>query len=240
MKCPAVAGLHIMRIVFLGDSHAHALIRALGRSSSDGDVTAVDVRRIEGDRANAKEIPLTLAQTFPADVLFCCLGGTEYNLLGLIESAEPFDFMADADDSVLPGRKTVPNGLVRAALVSRMRSALGRMADVRAQYDCPFICVAPPPPFAVLDDTANLPRAFVPHLESGIAPASIRRKLYAVQVALLEAHCRNEGIGFMAAPAEALDSDGYLRREYWNNDPTHGNALYGQAVIGQMKGLQLA
>lgn len=228
-----------MPIVFFGDSHAHALIRACGNTGLGDNLVAVDIRRIEDGRANAKDVPLGLAATYPADAVFCCLGGTEYNLIGLIESPEPFDFLASPQDTIIVGRIPVPNALVRAALELRMRSALGRMADVRAQYDCPFICVAPPPPFAELDDTANLPRAFLPHLAAGVAPPSVRRKLYDVQMELLEAHCTTNGIGFLPSPAEAQDQSGYLLRSFWKNDPTHGNDRYGNAVIKQMREFQL-
>ncbi|WP_145985255.1 hypothetical protein [Altererythrobacter sp. B11] len=229
-----------MHVVFFGDSHAHSLIRALAKGSGEEDLIAVDVRRIKDGRANAKEIPGDLARAFPAEAVFCCLGGTEYNLLGLIESPQPFDFLLSPGDAVAPERTPVPHGLVRAALASRMRSSLARMADVRAQYECPFTCVAPPPPFAELDATVNLPRAFVPHLDKGIAPARLRLKLYNVQLELLQAHCRAEEITFMPAPSNATDDAGYLRREFWDKDPTHGNARYGQSVIEQIRSSQFA
>lgn len=237
---PCTRKVDIMRIVFLGDSHTHALIRALAKSDKDKELDAVDVRRIKDGQTNDKEIPANLASIYPADAVYCCLGGTEYNLLGLIESPAPFDFLLTPDDSVLPGRQVVSHGLVKAALLSRMRSALNRTAEIRAQYDCPFTLVAPPPPFAELDGNTNLPRAFLPYLDRGIAPASVRRKLYAIQMLLLEEHCREEGLPLMLAPEEARDADGYLRRNYWNNDPTHGNANYGKAVIGQIRSLQFA
>lgn len=229
-----------MRMVFFGDSHAHALLRALTKWGDQSDLAVVDIRRVGDGTTNAKMIPANLAQTYPADSIFCCLGGTEYNLLGLIESDEPFDFLLTSDDTILPGRTPVPHGLVRSALTARLRSALGRMTEVRTQYDCLFTCVAPPPPFAGIDDTANLPRAFLPHLAKGIAPASVRRKLYTVQIQLLEAHCRKEGITFLPAPAVAQDDAGFLLRNCWRDDPTHGNARYGAAVIEQMRDLQLA
>lgn len=229
-----------MRLVFFGDSHAHALLRALTKYGGKEEIAAIDIRRIEGQASNPKDIPASLAIDYPADAVFCCLGGTEHNLLGLIESPEPFDFLLHPDDTIKPGRKPVPHGLVKSALLSRMRTALARMSEVRAQYNCPFTCVAPPPPFAEIDDKANLPRAFIPHLEKGIAPASLRRKLYELQITLMKAHCRSESIAFMPAPRKARDSDGYLLRQCWDSDPTHGNARYGAAVIRQMKGLQFA
>lgn len=229
-----------MRLVFFGDSHAHALLRALTKYGGKEEISAVDIRRIEGQTANPKNIPPGLASDYPADAVFCCLGGTEHNLLGLIESPEPFDFLMSPDDIITPGRKPVPHGLVKSALLSKLKTALSRMGEVRAQYNCPFTCVAPPPPFAEIDDKANLPRAFIPHLEKGMAPASLRRKLYELQIILLKAHCKSEGIVFMPAPRKARDPDGYLLRQCWDNDPTHGNARYGAAVIRQMKGLQLA
>lgn len=224
-----------MHAVFLGDSHAHAVIRALAKEPQIDWVTAVDIRRIGSPLQNAKEVPRDLARQFPADIVFCCLGGTEYNLLSLVEAGEPTDFMFDRDDTVLPGRKVLTKGVVRAALTLRMRSAHGRLQAVRAAYKCPLICVAPPPPFLEMGDPTGLPSAFTPFLSRGITPAPIRRKWYRTQIDLLAAQCAADGLPLMAAPTSAQDADGFLLRSFWANDPTHGNAAYGSALIEQMK-----
>ena len=223
-----------VQIIYLGDSHAHALVRAIAKSG-DHDVLAVDVRRIKDPTVNSKEIPDDLQSRFPTDKVFCCLGGTEYNLLGLIESAEPFDFLYHADDVILPGRTLIPHGTMRAALDALLRSLKQRTEKVHAQFDCPFFCVAPPPPFAELEGSEKLPNAFAPLVSRGIAPRNIRRKLYNLQIDIMEDHCREREMGFLHAPVETQDSDGYLLREFWDRDPTHGNAAYGQAVIEQLR-----
>lgn len=254
-----------MHAVFLGDSHAHAVIRSLSKAPQIDWVRAVDIRRVESIQVKTKEVPRDLARQFlhrvttigkkrfearqpiskevppdltrqfPADIVFCCFGGTEYNLLSLVEADEPTDFMFDRDDTVMPGRKIIPNGVVRAALALRLRSAHSRLQAVRAAYKCPLVCVAPPPPFLELGDPAGLPSAFTPLLARGITPAPIRRKWYRTQIDLLAAQCAADGIGLMAAPTSAQDAEGFLLRSFWTNDPTHGNAAYGSALIEQMK-----
>lgn len=228
-----------MNLVFFGDSHAHALIRAIARIGGYDGIVPIDIRRIQG-AGNSKVIPKNLAHDYPANAIFCCLGGTEYNLLGLIESVQPFDFFGSEDDTLLPGRQAVANGVVRHALASRMRSAFSRTDAVKEQYDCPVTYVAPPPPVAQIEDTDKLPRAFVPHLEKGISPASVRMKLYNLQIQLLDEHCKANSMHLMRAPDQTVDESGYLLREFWDNDPTHGNYLYGSAVLDQMKAFQFA
>lgn len=234
-KSVAISGFRTVRLVFFGDSHAHALIRAKARTGVGAELNSVDVRRIEDLAVNAKQIPMNLASAFPADAVYCCLGGTEYNLVGLIESPVPYDFLLDPNDTCLPGRQIVPNGLARAAMVARMRSAKQRTLEIQAQFDCSFTCVAPPPPFAALDGSEKLPRVFAPLLERGIAPASVRLKWYLLQISLLEEDCGAAGIGFLPTPDAVRDPSGYLRREFWDNDPTHGNAAYGAAVVEQIR-----
>lgn len=239
-ECIVLYGNFCVRLVFLGDSHAHAVIRASRVLRQDSGVVAVDVRLVADPTVKSKEILPDLASRYKADAVFCCVGGMEYNLLGLVESPEPFDFLYGSESWILPGRKLVPQGLIRAALIARMRSAKGRTEKIRSQFDCPFIWVAPPPPFGDLEGTQKWPTAFVSIVEQGIAPKEIRQKWYSAQIDLLQEDCRQAGIGFMPAPAQALDEQGFLRREFWDRDPTHGNAEYGAAVIDQMKGFQYA
>lgn len=228
-----------MKAVFLGDSHAHAVIRSLARTPDLTWVSAVDVRRIQSPGHNPKEVPADLARRYPADIVFCCLGGTEYNLLSLIEADEPTDFMVDPGDTVMPGRKVIPNAVVRAALAFRMRSAHGRLQAVRAAYKSPLVCVAPPPPFFELGDPAGLPSAFAPFLSRGITPAQIRQKWYRTQMDLLAVQCAADGLRLMPAPSAVQDAQGFLLRDFWTNDPTHGNAAYGAALIEQIKAFEL-
>ena len=109
------------------------------------------------------------------------------------------------------------------------------MDQAHELYGGQFSYVAPPPPFAELAPEAVLPTTFLPLLEKGIAPAAIRLKLYRVQNRIMQEHCEKAGIGMIHAPAAAQDSAGFLLDEYWDRDPTHGNARYGALVIDGLR-----
>jgi hypothetical protein len=222
-----------MGTLFIGDSHANSIVKAL-RQLPAYNIRAIDVRTVENYLAKSKEIPANISKIYPADMVYCCLGGTEHNLVGLIESEEKFDFCYDSADKVDLVRTIIPNAVIRSALEQRLRSSFARMDQLRNHYATEIICVAPPPPFRDIGDSARLPTAFQSHLERGIMPAPIRMKLYRLRNEMVEEHCRRQGVGYLAAPSESVDSEGYLLRSLWDRDPTHGNAAYGALILHQI------
>ena len=222
-----------MSTLIVGDSHANAFVKALRATPVQG-LQAIDIRFIADQNAKSKVIPGNIARTHPAKTIYCCIGGTEHNLLGLIETDEKFDFFLSQDDSVDFQRSIIPHQVVRSALQHRLHSLFLRMTELRRHYPGDFIYVAPPPPFRELGETARLPSAFQPHLHMGIVPPQIRMKLYRLRNEIVEEHCRAEGIKFLGAPSEASDSEGFLLTSLWDRDPTHGNAAYGALVLSQI------
>lgn len=223
-----------MHYLFIGDSHANALKRAI-KLGGIQDVTSVDVRMRAGTSQRSKEIDPNLPSLYPCDAVFCCLGGTEYNLLGIIEADRPFDFLFDPLDTVADGRAVMPRSLVSRALIDKMRTTLARMASVRSLFSVPFHYIAPPPPFRRLRDDAQLPTAFQSILERGVSPPALRLKLYKLQNLVMRSECEQLDINFIPAPAAGQDGDGYLRDDCWDRDPTHGNARYGAFVIDEIR-----
>jgi hypothetical protein len=223
-----------MRSLYIGDSHAHAILRAL-KISPQMELNAIDVRFVDPDKPKSKHIPTNLYRKFPAKSVFFSLGGMEHNLIGLIESKEKFDFMEGQDDEVDSTRQIVPHEVIRSAMLWRLESSFVRSEQILQQFSGSLTYVAPPPPFREVDQSLKLPTAFEPELENGLVPGRIRLKLYRMRNLLAEQHWRSKGVGLLPVPAEAMDSEGFLLRSFWDRDPTHANAAYGALVVDQMR-----
>ena len=68
----------------------------------------------------------------------------------------------------------------------------------------------------------------------GIAPPSVRRKLWFVVQELMAETAAAYGAVFVASPDAAQDGDGLLRLDMSGGDISHANERYGRLVIGQL------
>ncbi len=212
--------------LILGESHSVVLARAI-ESTANNLFVSIDVRQGSGE----SKINIDLFDFYKPGKLILSFGGTEHNIIGLFEAEPKFDFLWPPFDDFDMDRTLIPAAAVEEMIGLRLRGGLKRALRVRELFDCPAYVLAPPPPFLAIDARAVLPKAFLPLLEAGIAPASIRRKLYAVQCAMMKALYAEHGITFIEVPREASDKDGFLLRQYWSSDPTHGNRRYGRMLI---------
>ena len=230
MLIMAKQALTIVPVLVLGESHCTAISRALRHDIQDQFIT-IDVRT----GADASKINFDLFSRIAPRTLVLAFGGTEHNIIGLIEAEPKFDFLWPPFDDLDPARCLIPASAVEQLLHNRMQSALGRAMAVRERFDCPTYAVAPPPPFLTIDEKALLPKSFAGLIEAGIAPAPLRRKLYALQCEVMLRAYKRHGIEMIPAPAGATDEDGYLHRWMWNRDPTHGNRNYGKLVLDHLR-----
>lgn len=218
-----------VEILILGESHSTAIANAIRKGRIE-NVVAVDVR----NRAEGKRIDEALFEHYRPRNLILAFGGTEHNIIGLIETEPKFDFLWPPHEDFDRDRALVPAVAIEQLLESRIRTGLQRALTVRAHFDCPALALAPPPPFLSAGDDAQLPSVFTALLEAGITPGPIRRKLHAAACHVMARAYAASDIGFIDAPPAARNPDGYLPRELWNKDPTHGNAAYGRLVIDHL------
>lgn len=217
------------RILVLGESHSTAISRAAAEDSSKS-IAAFDVR----DREAVNKIDISPYLNMKPSGLVLAFGGTEHNIVGLIEAEPKFDFHWPPFEDFDPGRQVLPASCLELVLSTRIRGGVERALLARAAFDCPAFALAPPPPFREIDEKTKLPSAFDGLLEAGITPAPIRRKLYDMQCAMMRQAYAEHGIPLIDAPASAVDQDGYLHRHLWGRDPTHGNHRYGSLLLAHL------
>lgn len=217
-------------VLILGESHCTAISRAIGDDLQD-EFIGIDVR----PGADASKINFDLFSGLSPDRVVLAFGGTEHNIVGLIESEPAFDFLWPPFDDFDEARCLVPASAIEELVAYRVQSGLRRAMLVRERFSSPAFALAPPPPFKAVDEKTMLPKAFTGLLESGIAPSKLRRKLYALQCDVMAREYEALDITFIPAPPSSKDEDGYLLRKLWNRDPTHGNPAYGKLVLAHLR-----
>ena len=64
---------------------------------------------------------------------------------------------------------------------------------------------------------------------------ALRLNLYEIQTEIYGELCERLDIEVIPPPLSAVDENGFLKSEFQNNDPTHGNARYGGLVWQQLQ-----
>ena len=222
------------QFLVVGNSHTTAISLALSQSLDDRFDVINIATYFDPENHKNKTIPDDIVDLFKPEIIFCAFGGSEHNVLGLLEPPNPFDFMDPTDNLYDPSRNLICYSLIRDVLEKRMRRALMNLEKIRELYACPIAHICSPPPFYELDDGHVLPRVFQGNDQLSIAPPRLRLKLHRLHSSIFEAACKNLDVFFLKPPDGAIDDQGFLRREFMSRDPTHANALYGSLVVKQL------
>jgi len=167
------------------------------------------------------------------DHVLSVIGGNAHTVLGVVEHPQPFDFVLPGNPE-LPtdeSREFVPADAVRARLSEIANPYLATLPAVIAVAPRRVLQLQPPPPSAdesLLERTT--PWSRFPDRPRKLAPKWLRYKLWRLHGDIIRAACATLGIGYVPAPSEAMDADGFLAPEY-DDDGHHANAAYGALVL---------
>ena len=171
--------------------------------------------------------------------LVSMIGGNAHNVLGLIRSDVPFDFiLPEAPQLPLDaGAQLVPYTAMRAVLEQRMQNDRNTLEALRRLYPGVLLHMESPPPPRDDEYVAGALEDFRTLFPDGdVVSATLRYKLWRLHSSIVERYCHELGIIFVQAPIEARDAEGYLAPQAYGN-ATHGNAWYGSRLLGQMEAI---
>lgn len=225
-------------ILVIGMSHVEAIESALEERESRS-IRIINLNK-EPDLYNqrTRRIDFSLLPAAPFTHVFVSYAGNYHNIFGLIEHPQKIA-VGDAAAGRIPdedGRWFLPEAMVRAHFAEVLeKAAFELIRDVQAHFAGRRVfCLGSPPPCGDAQHIRTFPGVFRPRVHQGVSPMALRRKLYELQTGLVVETCARLGVPFVAPPEGVADAEGAMKREYWNNDPTHGNARYGRLVLDQI------
>jgi len=228
-----------MRVMVIGNSHITALTEVPAAVFSGVRPTFIRLGRrpyLDGPELDAR-LRNTVEKTRP-DVFFSCIGGNVHNVLGLLNHLKPFDFVLPEkpDLPLTESAEILPHDLVKAVMASRLEQAsFGDRLEFLKQLarERLVLHLESPPPIPTGHILSHPGPYFTLDLmrKHGIAPAPLRYKLWRVHSSLVEEHCVRLGTPFMPVPEAMMDKDGMLVQEAWPDNPTHGNAWFGERML---------
>jgi hypothetical protein len=233
----------VPRVLIIGQSHTEALVSVL-RRREDPDVEIVNLNARDRDLKLPDKIRRKdyLPTGDGRQLVVSMIGGNLYNTFGLIESVVRFDFAVPGEDEFVlsAGRQLISYELIKHYFSTSMnRGFLQSIKFLRDHYSTSrFVHICSPPPISDGAHIAAHPGGvFKDQIHLGIAPSTLRRKLYDLHTLVVSEFCLKEGIELLPPPPQAVTEDGFLARPYWKADPTHANGDYGLLVLDQIRGM---
>jgi hypothetical protein len=228
------------RIFLFGDSHSHAVQRAIEKRVGKGQGAPLSAHRLLKVK-NGKEIGDTSFEDFlelaaglgPEDVVLSMIGGNQHSVFSLIQHPQPFDFFI-AHVAADPGMEIIPYRALEEVFARGLRRGDGQSLEaLRNATSARVVHVIPPPPkgdnaFITQYHESNFARD-LPSL--GVSSPELRLKFWQLQTRVLEQLCAELGVEVMLPPRRTVDEEGFLRSEYYAQDATHGNWRYGERVL---------
>lgn len=235
------------RILLFGDSHSHAVQRAIEKRRGKGQRTSVLVHRLAKEK-NGNHIGDTSLEQFLAmvsdldaeEVVVSMIGGNQHSVFSLIQHPVPFDFFTPDGRVADQSLQVVPYRAFEAVFTKGLTKGDGKsLQALRNATSARVVHVIPPPPKA---DNAFIEQFHESHFAQdlpklGVSKPELRLKFWKLQTRILEQICSDLDIEVMMPPANTVDEHGYLRPEYYAQDATHGNWRYGERVLQELETL---
>jgi hypothetical protein len=245
---PNSGGKKNRRVLLFGDSHAHAVERAIAKRVGKGLPVTLTAHRLLKDKGDIQignitfEAFLKLASTLgPDDVVVSLIGGNQHAVYSTVQHRLRFDFYSPDVPSIdEAASEIVPYRAIEAVFDTGLRSGDGRLLEtLRSATAARIVHVLSPPP---KEDSAHITRyhetAFKQDLpKRGVSSAHLRLKFWKLQSRIVRQICSELNIEVMAPPKRTVDEGGFLRPEFYATDATHGNWRYGERVIREVERL---
>lgn len=166
--------------------------------------------------------------------LISCIGGNAYNVLGLVQHPQPFDFIDPAHPNValVENAQLVPSDTVKAVLKGKVTNQAKSVRAINTL--APVTHLESPPP--VHSDDLNVESIGKVFRDqgidaAGITPSSTRLKLWRFHAEVFASLPAEDGIPMFQNPQSIKNDLGYLKAELGHKDGTHANGDYGKCVM---------
>jgi hypothetical protein len=182
-------------------------------------------RRLDQELASLRATP---------PFLIASISGNEYQFIGHVEHPRRFDFALPGrpDLPVRSGVEIIAPSLMRKTFERWMEQPLSVMGALREATSLPIVFLQSPPPLASTDYIrANAGPFQAAIQENGVAPASLRMKLWLLQSSIYRQRAEDLDCRYLEVASEVVDGSGFLLESASWPDSVHGNRAFGASVI---------
>jgi hypothetical protein len=247
--------------LILGSSHVLMFARAVGDFAADLDAATRDLVHIESPRGVQNSLLFTTnrpgfvelkrapnggivgefgplmdkvrAFNRPGAKVILGIGGNEHNIRFLTADPRPFDFVHPISPGVEPGRQLVPAREIAAVMRALLERTLVVTRLIAAELPKAQLHYLPPPPPIPSDEHLRANREVFDFTTRGIEAASVRLKIQALYMEILQGFCAATGIRLIPPVTENQDDRGFLAEPYWQG-ATHATSAYYASIVSDL------
>jgi len=231
------------RILLFGDSHSHAVQRAVEKRQGKGKPVPLKAHRLSKIKNGKKQGDTSLEEFIEIigrldrdDVVLSMIGGNQHAVFSTIQHPQRFDFLEPGGKPVVEeGAELIPYRALSSFFEKGIRNRDGKSLEaLRQATPARLIHIIPPPPKGDSDFIREYHESIFANegiTAHGVSSPVLRLKFWRLQTRLLKALCGELGIEVMMPPKISVDHKGFLARDYYANDATHANYFYGELVL---------
>lgn len=237
--------VHKPRIVIAGHSHAESLMRGHQRDSEEASLVQIDdgveAYALVGKLPRGADYTQAMCEQAAQSVSVVVWSGNDHNAWFLFKPDQPFDFWRDDVPQIDESATILPAALVQHLFyaTTNAESLKAILPELVAQPGARVIVLETPPPKGDEAELRLLLNREYAHVAAarGVAIEDMPLTDRWLRLKLWRTHCEafariaaEGGAEYMKLPAWAFDAEGFLAREHWAKDATHGNMAYGDRL----------
>jgi len=234
-------------IILFGDSHSYAVQRAVENRKGKGRPVPLTAHRLLKTK-NGKQHGDTKFEEFldivselePDDVVLSMIGGNQHAVFSTIQHPQRFDFFELGQLQVVEGgAEILPYRILADAFRAGIRNGDGKsLQALKNATSARVVHIIPPPPKGDNDFIQRYHESLFANegiSANGVSSPALRMKFWRLQTRVLEDVCGEMGVEIMMPPAASRDSDGFLIKNCYARDATHGNPDYGELILKEVQ-----
>jgi len=237
------------QIVVLGDSHTDAIKNALKSFELPAELSirAFRYSRLKDGKQigdlDVAQVTELISKVNSEDLIASTIGGNQHQVVSLMQHPQPYDFYSKdyvpSVTEVSDNNSIIPYNVFFDYFWKGITGGNDgrRLLALKSSSCCPVVHIAPPPPKKDVDHILRFHETHFSKaglVEYGVSPAQLRLKVWKLQLHVLKQFCLKNDINLLLPPSEAIDSEGFLSRDCYAKDATHGNQMYGNLVVNQL------
>ncbi|PXX88879.1 hypothetical protein DIT71_16965 [Marinobacter vulgaris] len=224
-------------LLLIGHSHISCFEKV---AKNIRNVTVINLRKIRESLNTEEEAIKALREiaggTKPKAVCLS-LRGNDHNILTLLEHPKPFAIANQVDLlNNCSERWPIPYSAMKDSLEKTIREKIEHLSITifKAFPKSRRFYIPPPPPISDWGHIKNNPGIFKDKIDLGFPPLALKMAVYKMQIDILEDLYSSLETSLITIDDSAKTEKGFLKPSYFNNDPTHANALYGELMMNKI------
>lgn len=232
------------QIIIIGDSHTHALKKALKNSGNEDYLNAFEIytyAKIKNDKKvgdlSLDEAKHLVSKLSKSDVVVSLTGGNQHNSVSLIQHPQKFSIV-DELQSPTENIETIPTNVMRSVFDKGLRgNDFKRIAELKSSTKASYYHVGATPPKS--DAKHILKKHETDFAKGGITSHGVtneflRLKIWKLQLEITQNLCNEIDVNYFPFPQEAQDEFGFLAKDYYAEDATHANEKFGLLMLQKL------